>query len=734
MPEARTSADSSSRTACHVELIEDIPTGHAAPVTLEVSTIVDPPDDPDPDHVPGLAPLAFGAPLARSEVAEPARGEPFADAAEHLTALLELLAARATLAIAERWHGDPRGAGVDHLVAPELRARTGGPTAHQLASARVRIAARAEAVAARTIASLGAGLELPLVELARELALSDLAVELLVAALAPQARGELGRLYRVLAHDAGGVIDAGVLAALLAGDDARLRDRLCGELAEDRALIRHGLVLRDAHGGLAVDDALLARLRGQPAPRSPASVLRAADRALDELVVHRATLRVLILELAGARDPDQPVRVVIRGRRGSGRHVVIAALAARVDRRIACIDAGQLPHGPGRAAALRHELARAVIARAIPVVSGLEVRGGADPEATRAIAHVLDRHPGPLVVRTAEATVIPLAADAIDVVLAPLTAAERRHCFAVELERHAIAGDAAELAARHWIGPGTIAQVAAAARRRLDRAAEDPTQLVDAVIRQHAAARIGPAASRVTQLASWSQLALPAELRDRLRELIARARHARAVFDGWAPALHLTAARGLGALFHGPRGTGKSLAASLVARELGLALYRVAPLASDEGERQLGELFDAAEAGGVILLFDDADALLAGPLAAVVRARLATFEGIAIFTAPHGRALDPAIQRQLAMRLAFPLPDEPLRAQLWATHIPAPLRVRLDFAALARRFALSGGDIRNSVLRAAYLAAQDGVALTQAHLERAVRLEHAVRDADDDPR
>ncbi|MEO7730728.1 MAG: hypothetical protein ABIY55_07135, partial [Kofleriaceae bacterium] len=66
VPEARTGAESSSRTACHVELVEDIPTGHAAPVTLEVSTIIDPPEDLDPDHVPGLAPLAFGAPLARA--------------------------------------------------------------------------------------------------------------------------------------------------------------------------------------------------------------------------------------------------------------------------------------------------------------------------------------------------------------------------------------------------------------------------------------------------------------------------------------------------------------------------------------------------------------------------------------------------------------------------------------------------------------------------------------------
>ncbi|MEO7729873.1 MAG: ATP-binding protein, partial [Kofleriaceae bacterium] len=256
------------------------------------------------------------------------------------------------------------------------------------------------------------------------------------------------------------------------------------------------------------------------------------------------------------------------------------------------------------------------------------------------------------------------------------------------------------------------------------------------------AARLGPAAIQVTRLASWAQVALPAELRDRLRALIARARHGRTVFDDWSQALQLATERGLSALFHGPHGTGKTLAAGLVARELDRALYRVAlaPLLAmtpGEAEHPLGALFDAAEDGSLILLFDDAEALLAGPVAAAVRQRLDTFEGIAIFTAQHDRAIDPAFRRQLAMRMAFPLPDEPLRAKLWASHIPSQLRAGgLDVAALARQFALSGGDIRDSVLRAAFLAAQDGVALTQSHLERAVRLEHDAPGelADDDRR
>jgi len=743
------------RPGCRVELVEDIPTGHDVPLTLEVATIdpIGPGDSLELLGSPGAAlagfvPLALGAPLTRAELAVPGRAAPFDDAAEHLTALLDLVAARAAIAIAEAWHAGRRGdAIVPHPFEREIVARIGaGDVADPLAGARARLTDQADAVAARVSASLDADLELPLLELARELGLSDLATQLLVAALAPRARAEIGRRYRLLADEAGRPIcDDTLLATLLAGDDARVRDQLYAELAEAGALLRYGLVTRDGRGGLDVDDAVLARLRGQPVPRSPASVLRAADRPLDELVLDRAALRTLVVELAAPR--DAPVRVVVRGRRGSGRHAVIAALAARVDRRIACIDADQLPHGPARAPALRRELARAVISRAVPTISGLEVTGSADPATARLVAQVLRAHPGPLVVRTAEDAEVPLDPGYVDVVLAPLSEPEREQAFAIELDRHDLAGNAARLAARHRVGPGAIARAVAEARRRIDRTRDDATATVDAVIRQRVAARLGQDATRVTRLATWGQVSLPSELIESLRELIGRARHGRTVFDDWGYDRR-TAARGLTALFHGPSGTGKALVAGLIARELGLELYRVdlaTLLAKWGGEaaKHLGELFEAAEEGRLMLLFDDADALIArrrepgGSIDHLLQ-RLDAFDGVAIVTTrlEDPDAIDPAFERRLAMRLRFPFPDEALRAQLWATHITPqiPTAGRLDFATLARRFPLSGGCIRNSAVRAAFLAAQEKSALTQAHLERAVQLEvrELGRPGDDD--
>jgi SpoVK/Ycf46/Vps4 family AAA+-type ATPase len=150
--------------------------------------------------------------------------------------------------------------------------------------------------------------------------------------------------------------------------------------------------------------------------------------------------------------------------------------------------------------------------------------------------------------------------------------------------------------------------------------------------------------------------------------------------------------------------------------------------------------FDAAEEGEVVLLFDEADSLFAKRTSDVRSAndryanlevnylleRLDSFDGIAILTTNSESAIDPAFKRRLSFRLSFPFPDEEMRAQLWRAHLPAelPRKGEFDFAALAEKYQLSGGYIRNAALRAAFLAAQEKTPLTQDHLARAVALEY----------
>jgi SpoVK/Ycf46/Vps4 family AAA+-type ATPase len=271
------------------------------------------------------------------------------------------------------------------------------------------------------------------------------------------------------------------------------------------------------------------------------------------------------------------------------------------------------------------------------------------------------------------------------------------------------------------------------------------SSLVDGYIRQTRDVRLARYAYRVARLASWSSVVLPPDILDSLRELVARVRHGRQVYETWGMNRTVTTARGLTALFQGPPGTGKTLVAGVVARELGLDLYQVdlSKVMSKwigETERNLATIFDAAEDGQVVLLFDEADSLFAKRTEVrssndryanlevnYLLQRLDSFEGIAILTTNSGNTIDQAFKRRLSFRLSFPFPDEETREQLWRAHLPPELPIGgpLTLDTLARKYQLSGGYIRNACLRAAFLAAQEETLLHQHHLERAVALEFA---------
>jgi SpoVK/Ycf46/Vps4 family AAA+-type ATPase len=207
----------------------------------------------------------------------------------------------------------------------------------------------------------------------------------------------------------------------------------------------------------------------------------------------------------------------------------------------------------------------------------------------------------------------------------------------------------------------------------------------------------------------------------------------------------LSTSRGITALLQGPPGTGKTLVAGVIARELGLDLYQVdlSKVMSKwigETERNLATIFDAAEDGQAILLFDEADSLFAKRTEVrssndryanlevnYLLQRLDSFEGIAILTTNFGTSIDAAFKRRMSFRLSFPFPDEETREQLWRVHLPPQLPIEGELALdrLARKYQIAGGYIRNACLRAAFLAAQDETSLDQSHLDRAVRLEYA---------
>jgi hypothetical protein len=460
----------------------------------------------------------------------------------------------------------------------------------------------------------------------------------------------------------------------------------------------------------------------------------------------RALIAKALKFLSSARD-DEPARIIVRGRTGTGRHTLLTSLAARAGRALGIIDLGTVPRDPTLLpAVLEAVLRRALLRGLVPCIDGLELIGADDPDTRTQVSAVLRGHPGPLAVRLPTDAQIILDPGYLLLDIPPRNERERGESWAVSLGRHHIElSDPSDLAARYRVGPGIIDRVCLEVARRPDRPTEPAAWIreLDDAVRQHLENRLGKTATRVTRLASWSDVVLPDDIIDSLLELTSRVRHRKQVFEQWGFDRSMTTSRGITALFQGSPGTGKTMVAGVIARDLGLEVYRVdvSRITSKwigETEKNLGSLFDAAEDGQVMLLFDEADSLFAKRTEVKTSVdryanmevnyllqRLDSFEGIAILTTNFGNAIDPAFKRRLTYRVTFPFPDEEMREQLWKSLIPAqvPVQGRLDFATLSQRFRLSGGYIRNAALRAAFLAAEEGVALTHEHLERAIRME-----------
>jgi len=727
------------------------PNGEGHAIAIEV--IAEP---PEPEPAPAPAELVEELPDEPLLRLDPVSVTPTATTAEMAQALdlrLQRIGARTLVAIAEAWDSgriikpDPMRPPFADEVAGLLGVAS-GRTPAELASAVSLLRATDDMV---TSAEHGRIDRLtPIDVLARDFQLSEVAVAILFAIVAPRLRGELARLYGILANDPGRALVDEYLLGQILGPELTLR--IARELDGDRPLRRYGLVRvttgERPFAGLTIDPLVVRYIANQSPEGEPDPHLkvRHVDRDLDELQLPRPVVRKALRFLAAAR-PGEPVRIVVRGRTGSGRHTLLTSLAARAGRALGVIDVSTLPREPSRAApALEAALRRAMLRGLVPCIDGLELISSEDPDAKVQIGAVLRNHPGPIALRMPTEALIPLDPGYLLLDLPQRNEQLRAESWTVALERHHIElADTSELAARYRVGPGIIERVCAEVSRRPERP-ESPAawmRELDDAVRQHLENRLGTTANRVTRLASWADIVLPEDITDSLLELTARVRHRKQVYEQWGFDRSMTTSRGITALFQGSPGTGKTMVAGVIARDLGLELYRVdvSRITSKwigETEKNLGSLFDAAEDGQVLLLFDEADSLFAKRTEVKTSVdryanmevnyllqRLDSFEGIAILTTNFGNAIDPAFKRRLTYRVTFPFPDEEMREQLWRSLIPSqvPVQGTLDFAGLSQRFRLSGGYIRNAALRAAFLAAEEGSALTHAHLERAIRME-----------
>lgn len=255
--------------------------------------------------------------------------------------------------------------------------------------------------------------------------------------------------------------------------------------------------------------------------------------------------------------------------------------------------------------------------------------------------------------------------------------------------------------------------------------------------------RLDSLAQRIDQTCTWEDLVLPEEPLGILRDIARHVRQRFRVYETWGFGAKGSRGLGISALFSGPSGTGKTLAAEVLANELDLDLFRI-DLSSvvskyiGETEKNLRRVFDAAETGGAILLFDEADALFgkrsevkdshdryANIEVSYLLQRMESYRGLAILTTNLKQSLDPAFTRRLRFMVQFPFPDCSQRAEIWRRSFPAATPAEaLDPEKLAR-LNVAGGNIRNIALNAAFLAADTGEPVRMKHLLQAARRECA---------
>ncbi|MBV9096931.1 MAG: AAA family ATPase, partial [Frankiaceae bacterium] len=250
-------------------------------------------------------------------------------------------------------------------------------------------------------------------------------------------------------------------------------------------------------------------------------------------------------------------------------------------------------------------------------------------------------------------------------------------------------------------------------------------------------------ARRITPRVGWDDLVVPPAVVEQLEEMCTRARQRDLVMGTWKVGGGSSRKRGTVALFGGPPGTGKSLAAEVIGAALGLEIYQV-NLATvvdkyvGETEKNLDRIFRAAEGVNCLLFFDEADALFgrrsevssaqdkyANVEVAFLLQRLEDFDGVAVLASNLRGNLDDAFRRRIDVLVDFPVPDEAARLQLWRTCLGPHVQLADDVdLAVCAKFELAGGDIRNVTVGAAMAAAEAGQPVGMAHLVRAVQTEY----------
>ncbi len=485
--------------------------------------------------------------------------------------------------------------------------------------------------------------------------------------------------------------------------------------------------------GLNVLDDWLATLLA-PQREDPREVLSESQREVAETVLRR-------LQDAAA-DSGLPV-VQLMGSDPGSKVAVASQVCFALNRQLYRIGAEALPQQIADVETLARLWQRETLLLPVALYIAGENLDSASVEVQAALRRFLARGVG-LVFLGLPETPAEWAEMTISVVVNKPTAREQEEAW------NSLAGDQTEstksgdlgavLAGQFNLNLSDIQKVAAAEPKQPSGSEALVDRLWDGC-RDLTRPRLDTLAQRLQPKATWDDLVLPAESMALIRRIADQVRARHRVYDAWGFSLRMNRGFGISALFSGESGTGKTMAAEVIANDLRLNLYRIDLSAVvskyiGETEKNLRRLFDAAEQGGAILFFDEADALF-GKRSEVkdshdryanieinyLLQRMEAFSGLAILATNMKSALDPAFMRRLRFIVDLPFPGVRERQQIWEKALPAETpKQDLDYARLAR-LNISGGNIHSIALNAAFAAAGNGQTVTMPILLAAARAE-----------
>ena len=601
---------------------------------------------------------------------------------------------------------------------------------------------------ARTQASLAAGLPLRLPHLAAAFALTSTEIDALLIALAPEIDPRYERLYAYLQDDVTRKRPSLDLALNLLTANFQEKLTLRRLFGENGRLLTHRLLSLFADGPTSAPTRLAHSLR--VAPNIVEFLL--GDDALDPQLALAASLRPtpaaapprrvppdLLAQLR--RSPAPPPLFLFIGPPGTGKQEAAAHLGCPLlTFDFAALSPGDLTPDEGLRLALRDGR----LHQATLYLTGWEGLLTDDGRFPPPLLRQLLAYPHAVILAGESAFAVDGERERPLFTL-PFAAPDytRRRDLWREQVGDGLPLDA--LASQFRFTPGQI-EAAAAAARDLAQWRGEPLTEADlfAAARAHSNQKLGALASKIQPRYTWDDIILPADTLAQLREMVNTVRQRPTVYGVWGFDRKLALGKGLNALFAGESGTGKTMAADVMAGALGLDLYKIdlSALVSKyigETEKNLDRIFTEAATSNAILFFDEADAIFgkrsevkdshdryANIEISYLLQRMEAYDGVVILATNLRANLDEAFTRRLHFAIEFPFPQPADRERIWRVNVPpeTPLAADVDFGLLADRFELAGGSIRNIILAAAFLAAENDDAVGLRHLLHAARREY----------